>query len=905
MLKISTPLPFLIFIIAIPIIFYPKWLNWINPNQPKIPFSVNLWLAVILRFGSVCCLVLALASLHGLVFTGAKSFVLIVDHSDSIPLSTRQFAHQQAEDIIDKLSDQDNSQIIFFGQQPILSSGLSIIHNSSINATETNISAAIETAITAFSPNMEKRLVVFTDGQQTQGNLANALNNLAGHEIQTFIVNLPIHYPSEVIVHELQVPESIQLSEEFIIRIILESQSNTTAPIEIWQIHQSKRVPIIKEKKINIIEGKQVIEFPHRIDSPGNYRFQVRLQIDDMFQENNQVFATTSVISEHPKILYVVDSLSENKIGNLWSTLDEMTSIEAKQIEAYQFPKNLIDLQFYQTVILDNLPIEVLSSSQIKTLEHYVDQTGGGLIVIGGNQSYGLGGYHDTIIENILPVKIQPKKRKQSLALVMLIDISGSMANQVGRRKKIDLALEGVRLAITGLDKPDMVSVIGFAERIIHDIPFSKDKSLILERLNQFEPSGGTKMLPALEMAIQRLENTESGHKHLLILSDGKSEGDFTSILRKISTSKISVSTIAVGNIAEGVLRKLAATGLGSYEHVRNASQLPKVLVDQVRRSQKYSVNETIEPIISSNNPILKQITRLPELDGYLATSEKKNAQILITSGTANSHGLDQPILAVWRYGLGQVAALTTDAGQQWSTKWKTSSHEYFSWHRFWLQLIMATRKNESSKKFEMQTQLVRGLNGIEGQVLLAGQVGIGMSATSVSPTGRLSPIDLQLTARDQAQGQFPLSEVGVYTVSVQIGNQQKIASLSVSYPLEYRHLGQNSQILTQISHHTNGVLNPSIDQITTPSRAKSTRRYFFTQPLLLASLTLFVLELIFRVWPLFQHPKRLEAIRGINTPINEHFEPHLETDDSLPDESSSLHQMLLAKQRSNHTGED
>ena len=905
MLKISTPLPFLIFVIAIPIIFYPKWLNWINPNQPKIPFSANQWLAIILRLSSVCCLVLALANFHGLVFTGAKSFVLIVDHSDSIPLSTRQFAHQQAEDIIDKLNDQDNSQIIFFGQQPILSSDLSIIHNSSINATETDISAAIETAITAFSPNMEKRLVLFTDGQQTQGNLANALNNLAGHEIQTFIVNLPIHYPSEVIVHELQVPESIQLSEEFIIRIILESQSNTTAPIEIWQIHQSKRVPIIKEKKIDIIKGKQVIEFPHRIDSPGNYRFQVRLQIDDMFQENNQVFATTSVISEHPKILYVVDSLSEDKIGNLWPTLDEMISIEAKQIEAYQFPKNLTDLQFYQTVILDNLPIEVLSSSQIKTLEHYVDQTGGGLIVIGGNQSYGLGGYHDTIIENILPVKIQPKKRKQSLALVMLIDISGSMANQVGRRKKIDLALEGVRLAVTGLDKPDMVSVIGFAERIIHDIPFSKDKSLILEQLNQFEPSGGTKMLPALEMAIQRLENTESGHKHLLILSDGKSEGDFTSILRKISTSKISVSTIAVGNIAEGVLRKLAATGLGSYEHVRNASQLPKILVDQVRRSQKYSVNETIEPIISSNNPILKQITRLPELDGYLATSEKKNAQILITSGTANSHGLDQPILAVWRYGLGQVVALTTDAGQQWSTKWKTSSHKYFSWHRFWLQLIMATRKNESSKKFEMQTQLVRGLNGIEGQVLLAGQVGIGMSATSVSPTGRLSPIDLQLTARDQAQGQFPLSEVGVYTVSVQIGNQQKIASLSVSYPLEYRHLGQNSQILTQISHHTNGVLNPSIDQITAPSRAKSTRRYFFTQPLLLASLTFFVLELIFRVWPLFQHPKSLETTRRINTPINEYFELHPEADDSLPDESSSLHQMLLAKQRSNHTGED
>ena len=194
-----------------------------------------------------------------------------------------------------------------------------IFHNSSINATETDISAAIETAITAFSPNMEKRLVLFTDGQQTQGDLANVLNNLAGHEIQTFIVNLPIHYPSEVIVHELQVPESIQLSEEFIIRIILESQSNTTAPIEIWQTHQSKRVPIIKEKKINIIEGKQVIEFFHTelIRPTKNYRFQVRLQIDDVFQENNQVFGTTSVISEHPKVLYVVDSLSENKIGNL------------------------------------------------------------------------------------------------------------------------------------------------------------------------------------------------------------------------------------------------------------------------------------------------------------------------------------------------------------------------------------------------------------------------------------------------------------------------------------------------------------------------------------------------------------------------------------------------------------
>ena len=906
-MKISTPLPLLIFVIAIPIIFYPKWLNWINPNQPEISFSANRWLAVILRFGSVCCLILALANLHGLVFTEAKSFVLIIDHSDSIPLSARQFAHQKAKDIIHKLNDQDNSQIIFFGQEPILSSNLSTVHNSSINATETDISAAIKTAITAFSPNMDKRLVIFTDGQQTKGNLAAALNNLAGNEIQTFIVNLPIHYPSEVIVHELQVPESVQLSEEFRIRIILESQSNTTAPIEIWQTHQSKRVPIIKEKKINIIEGKQVIEFPHRIDLTGNYRFQVRLQIDDLFQENNQVFATTSVISEHPKILYVVESLSENKIGNLWPTLDEMTSIEAKQIEAYQFPKDLTDLQFYQTIILDNLPIEVLSSSQIKILEHYVEQTGGGLIVIGGNQSYGLGGYHNTTLENILPVKIQPKKGKQSLALVMLIDISGSMANQVGRRKKIDLALEGVRLAITGLDKPDMVSVIGFAERVLHDMPLSKDKSLILGQLNQFEPSGGTKMLPALEIAIQRLENTKSGHKHLLILSDGKSEGDFTSILRKISTSKISVSTIAVGNIAEGVLQKLAATGRGSYEHVKNASQLPKVLVDQVRRSRKYLVNETVEPIISSSNPILNQITRLPELDGYLATTEKKNAQILITSGTTNSHGLDQPILAVWHYGLGQVAALTTDAGQQWSTKWKTSSHKYFSWHRFWLQLIMATRKNESSKKFEMQTQLIRGLNGIEGQVLLAGQVGIGMSATSVSPNGRLSPIDLQLTARDQAQGQFPLTEVGIYTVSVQIGNQQKMASLAVSYPLEYRHLGQNSQVLTQISHHTNGVLNPSIDQITAPSRTKSTQRHFFTQPLLLASLTLFVLELIFRVWPLFQQSKSLDAKRSTNTLINEQIALHPKTDDSPNDQSSSLHQMLLAKQRNNQsfTGED
>ncbi len=904
-MNISTPLPLLVFLLVIPIIFYPKWLDWIKKNHsPKNIFSTNQWLALILRLSSIFCLVLALAHLHRSVSSNTRSIALLIDHSDSIPLSTRQFAYQHAQNIMQQLTDQDNSQIIFFGQHPTLVSSLSTATGNFINSAATDISAAIETAITTFPSTQDKRLVIFTDGQQTQGKLTDALDQLVANQIQTFVVKLPINHPLEVIAHHLQVPEKVQPSEEFWLRAILESQTKTTALIEIWQTHRSTRITVIQKQQIKLLGGKQVFQFRHRLDEFGDYQFQLRLKIDDQFQENNQVFATTTVVTEHPKVLYVVNSLEKNGNGSLWPTLVQATNLKPKQIESYQFPKTLAGLQSYQTIILDNLPIEVFSSAQLKILQNYVGQVGGGLIVIGGNQSYGPGGYHQTELETILPVKMQPKQGKQSLALVMLIDVSGSMANRIGKRQKIDLALEGVRLAITTLDKSDMISVIGFAERVLHDIPFSTDHTFIIGQLNRFQPSGGTLMRPALETAIQRLNTAKASQKHLLILSDGKSQGEFTSILSEIFDSEISVSTIAVGNTAEEFLQKLAIIGRGSYRHVKNITQLPQILVDQVRRSRKYVVKQTIEPVISSNSPVLNQIIHLPELDGYVATTEKKDAQILITSGKKNPDGVDQPILAIWRYGLGQAVALTTDAGQQWSTKWQTSTQKFFSWYRLWVQLIMAVRKSEDSDKFELQTQLTRGLNGIEGHVRLAGEIATDISATAVTPTGQLLPIDFQLTATDQAEGKFPLTEVGIYTISVQVGRQQKTANLVVSYPLEYQHLGQNLQILSQICQQTNGILDPLIDQIIAPAKKNTIYQYPLTQPLLFISLIILILELIFRIWSPVQRQKKLK-VKETNIPTNIKNDYQVPIIDSTTDYSSSLNQMLLAKQRANRSHSD
>lgn len=92
-------------------------------------------------------------------------------------------------------------------------------------------------------------------------------------------------------------------------------------------------------------------------------------------------------------------------------------------------PTDLASLSDYEAVVLVNVPARTLPVQVMGILPGYVRDLGKGLVMIGGEESFGVGGYGRTPVEEALPVYMDVRNREErpDLALVFAIDKSGSM----------------------------------------------------------------------------------------------------------------------------------------------------------------------------------------------------------------------------------------------------------------------------------------------------------------------------------------------------------------------------------------------------------------------------------------------------------------------------------------------
>ncbi len=172
-------------------------------------------------------------------------------------------------------------------------------------------------------------------------------------------------------------------------------------------------------------------------------------------------------------------------------------------------PDNLAELQNYDLLVLSNVPATALSLRQMEVARTYVQDLGGGLIMLGGDQSFGLGGYYKTTLEEILPVRsdFEKEKEKPSLAMMLVIDKSGSMGGE-----KIEMAKEAARAAVELLGPSDKVGVLAFeGENFwVSEMHPCTDKGFVLDRIAGLEAGGGTVMAPAMEEAHETLRGRRS-----------------------------------------------------------------------------------------------------------------------------------------------------------------------------------------------------------------------------------------------------------------------------------------------------------------------------------------------------------------------------------------------------------
>ena len=203
-----------------------------------------------------------------------------------------------------------------------------------------------------------------------------------------------------------------------------------------------------------------------------------------------------------------------------------------------------VDLRAFDLVILDDRPAAKTPRAFQERLATAVRERGLGLFASGGSGAFGAGGYHETPIEEILPVEFVQKEEKKdpSTSLAIIIDTSGSMSGN-----RIRLAKEVTRLAIRRLLPHDKVGIVEFygTKRWAAPLQSAANAIDIQRALNRLDAGGGTVLFPAVEEAYYGLRNMQTRYKHCLVLTDaGVESGAYEQLMRKMARDGISVSTV-------------------------------------------------------------------------------------------------------------------------------------------------------------------------------------------------------------------------------------------------------------------------------------------------------------------------------------------------------------------------
>lgn len=854
MFDIETPL-YLILLLIIPLVVLIQLrTNVVASRWRKVTTFLMRCLAII-------CAILALANLQRAHSEKRLAVVFLLDMSDSVAESQREIAVEQINAAIAKLKPTDQFAVIGFAAEPFVLIPMrepsvktdkqhlliSMLTDSSGQLDSTDIVSALKRSIEHLPDNYHHRIVLFGDGLHNAGNtsISESLPYFSASDVE--IMTIPLQSTQDTIqVLDLQLPDKVRKGQRFQIQAII--QSDETIPnLKATLYHNGIPLPDLEfalKKGRNVIPlpTQEVTDFYYNLGRTHTYH--LKLNINDEIIENNEAFGVVQV-QDKPHILYADSNLKH--ADNIQEVLEE-SGFGVEVIHAADIPSDLVSFQQFDVMILSNISADMVTDTQQKMIESAVRDLGHGLVVIGGDKAFGAGGYTDTVFERILPVDMTPRERKDSVALVFVIDTSGSMANYVGDKRKISLAMDAIRAGIDNLDEVDQAAIISFDVNTHVISSLTTDHSRLIKRVGRLKPTGGTAaMSDAIKTAIQMHETADVKRKHIILLSDGKSTGkrsDIIEIARNAAKEKIGITTIGIGDADTELLKEIADMGDGQSITVRDIQNLPRVLMDAVRETHNYIVQEEFQPeVLSPTSLILDGINNLPRLYGYVATSEKLTAQVLISSHK------NEPILASWRYGLGKSVAWTSDVKPAWGKDWISWTH--FS--KFWGQVVNWTLPSENTDvNFDLSVMQLNGRGEI--RIDTKGLSPVSFVVQVAGPNGTGQTVDITQDAANRFIGSFQLHESGTYIITAkQVGTEKSVSetplsvTLSRSYPAEYAVFDVNTDLLKKLSQETDGLYQPTLAQITHPGGKPVESRVSLFQLLLIIAAILFVLEMILR----------------------------------------------------------
>jgi len=805
-------------------------------------FSLSIRLVIVL------CLVLSLAGLEMVRAADELAVVFLIDASDSLPLASQNQAVDYVQQAMSEMKSDDQAAVVVFGGDALVESLMSSSRElgaitSIPRSSQTDLSAAIRLALALYPPDAARRMVLLSDGDATQGDVEAAAHLAAASGVQIMVLPLGNSTGPEALISAVNVPSRLRLGEQFDLQLQVQATQAMNAELRVLAGGQ-----LVYQETHELKKGEQSFNLPLNtnqavLNKPGFVRFEVQVAPQhDGFYQNNQLETFTQVEGP-PKVLLVAPPAGEILPFNQEQRPDESAQL-VKAFEAANFdiqvvpasglPSELSELAPFASVVMVDVPGRDLSDRQMRTLQTYVRDLGGGLLVVGGPTSYGVGGYFRTPLEETLPVEMQIKdeQRRPSLTMVFIIDRSGSMSETSGGVSKIELAKEAAIRSTDMLFPGDRVGVITFDENaswVVTPTPLTEPESVI-RAIGSIRSGGGTDIMAGLQLMAKTLPDDPASLKHVILLTDGGADptGIPQLVERLYRQDGITLSTVGVGQDAASFLPDLARRAGGRYHFAADPGTIPRIFSEETSLAARaYIVERTFIPHQTSASPILAGIQNLPPLYGFVGTTTKSTAQSILVSDE------NEPILAAWQYGLGKAVAFTSDASGLWGRDWIN----WQGYPQFWAQALNYTTGGQSVSPIAVHVEETpQGSLNPSGTALLVVNAqteggeylnDYAMQVNLVSPDGNSKTLKLSQTAPGRYQAPFTPDEQGTYLLRVtgnpnslngETSSEPTIANTAGwvrSYSPEYRNLEPNPKLLAQIAAITGGrILNLQNEEV-------------------------------------------------------------------------------------------
>ena len=831
-------------LLLIPVLFLLSFLLYRKYAFGKVFGNSHAILVLAMRFLVIACTALALSSPSILKASSQAATWVLLDVSDST-LSARGDMEAAVNTGMESAPKDLSVGVIAFGadamvEKPLAREAAFTHAETSVDPKRSDAEKALKLAEALLPSDAAGRMMMVSDGRISDVTAQAAL--LSARGIAVDVMRVSGHQQADAQVTRLQIPSKAFEGQDYQVAVTMDATSDTHGTLVLY----ANRQPVQK-REVTLRRGENTIVFQDTAKAAGVVTYEAQLIADGDEQTRNNRIGAYMAVTGKPTVLMVegVDDASREL-----RKLMEAARMAYEVITPGRLPEDAQTMRRFEAVVLANVDADDISQNALSALDDYVKVLGRGLVVIGGDRSYALGGYRGSKLEEMLPVTIDVRNQMEmpSLALVLVIDKSGSMTGAQFGATRLEVAKEAAMRSAEVLTSKDQVGVIAFDDAAKWVVPLggAGDIPAVQRAIGTIRPGGGTAFYTPLAEALDSLTNTDAKLKHVIFLTDGEAgDNGYDVLVQRMADNGITMTTVAVGTGANvRVLNLLAEIGGGRSYSAGEFDNLPKIFTKETfLATGSYVQNRIFTPVITENGQ-LTSYPGFPTLAGYLATTEKPLANISMVSDR------DDPILAWWQYGPGRVLAWTSDSQGAWTGR-------FLSWDQavpFFTGLITHVLPDESQEG-DLQVKV----EGVQAKVRyklpsgIAAEDNVVTTAYALLPDGTQAEAELLETEPGVYEGSLATDQQGAYAVRVEQEREgQKVRQLEggavVSYSEEYDIRRQDGgQALENLARLTGGrVIDDPAQMFAARGLAAETRLALRTA-LLWAALMLFMLDIALR----------------------------------------------------------